>query len=39
MTSNPTIFNVSIFRIELSIAIISILFTNNKIETGIFSSI
>jgi hypothetical protein len=40
MAFKPTISSVFIIsRIELSIAIISILSANNKIETGIFSSI
>jgi hypothetical protein len=40
MASKPAVSSVSIiFRIELLIAIIPILSANNKIETGIFSSI
>jgi hypothetical protein len=40
MASKPAASSVSIIsRIELPIAIIPILFTNNKVETGIFSSI
>jgi hypothetical protein len=40
MASKPAISSVSIVsRIELSIAIIPILSTNNKVETGIFSFI
>jgi hypothetical protein len=40
MAFKPAISSVSIVsRIELPIAIIPILSTNNKVETGIFSSI
>jgi hypothetical protein len=40
MASKSTVSSVSIVsRIELPIAIIPILSANNKIETGIFSSI
>jgi hypothetical protein len=40
MASKPAASSVSIVsRIELPIAIISISSTNNKIKTGIFSSI
>jgi hypothetical protein len=40
MASKSAVSNVFIIsRIKLSIAIISILFTNNKVETGIFSFI
>jgi hypothetical protein len=40
MASKPATSNVSVVsRIKLSIAIIPILSANNKVETGIFSSI
>jgi hypothetical protein len=40
MASKPAISSVSVIsRIELPIAIIPISFTNNKVETGIFSFI
>jgi hypothetical protein len=40
MASKPAVSNVSVVsRIELPIAIIPISSANNKIETGIFSSI
>jgi hypothetical protein len=40
MAFKPAVSSVSIIsRIELLIVIIPILFANNKVETGIFSSI